>query len=76
MKMHMLTVAVATLALAGCASTSPSYNGNGSGYNTPPPAQSCYDCGTVTRIDAIGGQQTSGDHGRGPGWRGRRSRGP
>jgi outer membrane lipoprotein SlyB len=63
MKMHMLAAAaVATLALAGCASTSPSYNGN-TGYNTPPPAQSCYDCGTVTRIDAVGGQQTSGTTG-------------
>ena len=65
MKMHMLAAAaVATLALAGCASTSPSYNGgNNSGYNTPPPAQTCYDCGTVTRIDAVGGQQTSGTTG-------------
>ncbi|KGQ20414.1 Outer membrane lipoprotein [Lysobacter dokdonensis DS-58] len=61
MKMQMLAAAaVATLALAGCASTSPSYNGSTSnnGYNTPP--QSCYDCGRVTRIDAVGGQQTSG----------------
>jgi outer membrane lipoprotein SlyB len=63
MKMHMLAAAaVATLALAGCASTSPSYSGS-PGYNTPPPAQTCYDCGTVTRIDAVGGQQTSGTTG-------------
>lgn len=52
--------AVATLALAGCATTS----SNGSGYgNTPPPsnAGACYDCGTVTRIDALGtGTQPSG----------------
>ena len=66
MKMHMLAAAaVATLALAGCASTSPSYNGTGNtGYNTPPPpAQTCYDCGTVTRIDAVGSQQASGTTG-------------
>lgn len=51
--------AVATLALAGCATTS----SNGYGYgNTPPPSTgaACYDCGTVTRIDAVGGAQTSG----------------
>ena len=44
--------AIATLALAGCA-TSPS---NGYGYgNAPPPSSNtaCYDCGTVTRIDTL-----------------------
>ena len=63
MKLQMLAAAaVATIALAGCASTSPSYS-NG-GYNNPPPAtQACYDCGTVTRIDAVGGQPTSGTTG-------------
>ena len=45
--------AAATLALAGCA-TSPGY---GSGYGNPAPSYGgspaqCYDCGTVTRIDA------------------------
>lgn len=49
--------AAATLALAGCA-TSPGYS---SGYGSaPPPVSSgstngCYDCGTVTRIEATGG---------------------
>lgn len=45
--------AVATLAMAGCATPAPGYGGYG-----PPPASStanCYDCGTVTRIDMIGG---------------------
>ncbi|HWI79431.1 MAG TPA: hypothetical protein VNS31_09540 [Ramlibacter sp.] len=50
--------AIATLALAGCATTS----SNGYGYgNVPPPSSgTCYDCGTVERIDAVGGTQTSG----------------
>ena len=46
--------AIAALAMAGC-TTTPGYGGNGYG---PPPASStanCYDCGTVTRIDMIGG---------------------
>jgi outer membrane lipoprotein SlyB len=64
MKMHVLAAAaVATLALAGCASTSPSY-GTSDYNNYPPPASAnCYDCGTVTRIDAVGGQQRSGTTG-------------
>jgi outer membrane lipoprotein SlyB len=47
--------AVASIALAGCA-TSPGY-----GYGSPGPspgygssAASCYDCGTVTRIEQVG----------------------
>jgi outer membrane lipoprotein SlyB len=50
---------VAALALAGCASTSPGYSGSA---NYPPPSSAtCYDCGTVTRIDAVAGTgQTSG----------------
>ena len=47
--------AAAALAMAGC-TTTPGY-GTNSGYG-PPPASStanCYDCGTVTRIDMIGG---------------------
>jgi len=64
MKMHVLAAAaVATLALAGCASTSPSY-GTSDYNNYPPPASAnCYDCGTVTRIDAVGGQQRTGTTG-------------
>lgn len=46
--------AIATLAMTGCATTYPNSN---SGYNTPSPSSSgvCYDCGTVTRIDMVGG---------------------
>ena len=47
--------AVASLALAGCATS-----GYGSpGYGSAPPPSgsrvSCYDCGTVTRIEMVGG---------------------
>jgi len=47
--------AVASMALAGCATS-----GYGSpGYGSAPPPSgssvSCYDCGTVTRIEMIGG---------------------
>ena len=59
MNKHVLfAAAIATLTLAGCASTSPSY-GTSDPYNNnyPPPANAtCYDCGTVTRIDTVGGQ--------------------
>jgi outer membrane lipoprotein SlyB len=50
----LLSVAAACLALAGCAS-SPAYTSNG--YSTTPSygsATACYDCGTVTRVDAVG----------------------
>lgn len=44
--------AIASLALAGCATTSPNY-----GYGSPTPASSsasaCYDCGTVERIETV-----------------------
>ena len=61
MKTQLLAAAIATLALAGCASTSPNYGTSSGGYNNPPPTASCYDCGTVTRIDAVGGDgQASG----------------
>jgi len=42
--------AIASLALAGCATTSPN-----SGYGSPSSASSsaCYDCGTVTRIETV-----------------------
>jgi len=49
-------VVAASLALAGCA-TSPGYSsgyGNSGGYNNSRPAN-CYDCGTVTRIESLGG---------------------
>ncbi|MEJ7746928.1 MAG: glycine zipper 2TM domain-containing protein [Luteimonas sp.] len=52
MKLRLLGIAaVASLAMAGCATTSsPGY-----GYGTAPPpsssSASCYDCGTVTRIE-------------------------
>ena len=50
-------VAVATLAMTGCATTYPDSN---SGYSTPPPSSNsaCYDCGTVTRIDMLGDTTT------------------
>lgn len=47
--------AVATVAMAGCASTSPGY---GSGYGSTAPAPSgarCYDCGTVVAIETGSG---------------------
>jgi len=52
----LICVAAASMALAGCA-TSPGYSssGYGSGYSRA----SCYDCGTVTRIEQVG-QPTSG----------------
>lgn len=53
--------AVASLAMAGCA-TSPGYGGgyNSGGYNNPPPSygnsnSSCYDCGTVVGIQRVAG---------------------
>lgn len=46
------TALAACLAAAGCATTSPGY---GSTYGAPPPVSgTCYDCGTVTRIDVNG----------------------
>jgi outer membrane lipoprotein SlyB len=44
--------AVAAAALAGCA-TSPGYSSNPSTYGGS--TASCYDCGTVTRIEMISG---------------------
>ena len=52
----MTTLAASTIALSGCATTSPGYGGYG---NTPPPSSaSCYDCGTVTRIEMVNGSST------------------
>ena len=47
------TALLASLAVAGCATTSPGYTpGYGSpSYGTAPSSTSCYDCGTVTRIE-------------------------
>ena len=45
------------LAGAGCATTSPDY-----GYGSAPPVSSgttCYDCGTVTRIEVVSGSGSS-----------------
>ena len=59
------TAVLASLA-AGCATTSPGYNngygnnGYGSGYGAPPASTaSCYDCGTVTRIETTYGTQSN-----------------
>lgn len=53
----MSLTAAASLALAGCATTSPGYSNSGYGSAPPPTSSStsCYDCGTVTRIEATGG---------------------
>jgi outer membrane lipoprotein SlyB len=51
--------AAAALSVAGCATTSPGYGGGyGGGYNNPPPSygdRSCYDCGTVVRVERVAG---------------------
>lgn len=56
--------AVATFALAGCA-TGPGYYG---GNSSPSPGYggstaSCYDCGTVTRIEQVSGTTSTGTAG-------------
>src|SRR5690606_25519884 len=43
---------LAALAATGCATTSPGY-GYGDGYGPPPTGGTCYDCGTVTRIELV-----------------------
>jgi outer membrane lipoprotein SlyB len=46
------TALLASLAAAGCATTTPGYApAYGSGYGAAPASTSCYDCGTVTRIE-------------------------
>lgn len=48
------TMLTAVLAATGCAST----NSSGYGYNGPAPSGSaCYDCGSVTRIEAGAGSR-------------------
>jgi len=63
MNIRLLSLAaVASLALAGCA-TSPGYYGGNSGgynggYNNPPPSygnSNCYDCGQVVDIRRVSG---------------------
>ena len=57
----LICVAAASIALAGCA-TSPGYGNNGyygGSTNSSYGQASCYDCGTVTRIEQVG-QPTSG----------------
>ena len=56
----MLAAAIATAALAGCA-TSPGYGpSNGGGYsNSGAYSRDCYDCGVVTRIEAVSGGRTT-----------------
>ncbi|MDQ1092880.1 outer membrane lipoprotein SlyB [Xanthomonas sacchari] len=59
----MATAAVATLALAGCA-TSPGYGGGyGGGYSQPAGGgytqTRCADCGIVTRIDTVPSGRTA-----------------
>ena len=46
------TLAASTLALSACA-TSP--YGSTYGSSPPPASANCYDCGTVTRIEVVGG---------------------
>ena len=47
------TTLLASLAMASCATTAPGYGNTGSGYYPPASSSnaSCYDCGTVTRIE-------------------------
>jgi outer membrane lipoprotein SlyB len=56
MKIQMIgaTALFATLAIAGCATTAPGY-----GYGNAPVSSgaACYDCGTVTRIEAGSGSR-------------------
>ena len=58
------TALLASVAAAGCATTSPGYNNgygtNGPAYGAAPVSTaSCYDCGTVTRIETTYGTQSN-----------------
>ena len=66
MKIQLIAAAaVATVALAGCATTSPGYGsggynngyGNNGGYNTT--NNRCADCGIVTRINQVASGRTA-----------------
>lgn len=45
------TALLASLAMAGCATTTPGYNTGYGGPSSSSSNTSCYDCGTVTRIE-------------------------
>jgi len=53
---------LASLTLASCATTAPGYGTTNSGYYPPASSNttSCYDCGTVTRIEVTSAGTTSG----------------
>ena len=66
MKIQLIAAAaVATVALAGCATTSPGYGsggynngyGNNGGYNNT--NNRCADCGIVTRINQVASGRTA-----------------
>lgn len=58
MKSRILAFAIAfsPLALAGCATSGSGYAGSGAGYGSS--QTTCYDCGTVTRIEQGAGSRT------------------
>ena len=62
----LICVAAASMAIAGCA-TSPGYSNNNNGYYGSSSGngygQSCYDCGTVTRIELVRAGATGGPAG-------------
>ncbi len=53
----LTALAASSLALSACANA-PGY-GPGYGSAPPPVSGTCYDCGTVTRIDMVGGTSTA-----------------
>lgn len=50
-----IAIALSPLALAGCATSGAGYAGSGSGYGSS--QTTCYDCGTVTRIEQGAGSR-------------------
>ena len=57
MKIRLLAMAaVATAALASCATTSPGYGSQSPSYSQP---SRCMDCGIVTRIDTVASGRTA-----------------
>lgn len=58
MKSRILAIAIALspLALTGCATSGSGYAGSGAGYGSS--QTTCYDCGTVTRIEQGAGSRT------------------
>lgn len=60
MNIRLLAIgAVATLALAGCATTSPGYGSSSGGYTPAPSNAYCADCGIVERIDVVSSGRTA-----------------